>query len=87
MGFKRLRGVPLPEKRQGLIRYTCLCCDSQPGWVQKKINRLCREVGGEYEAALREVMCTTNSITAISLRHYVSERTLYDLRKKFYTAW
>lgn len=87
MGFKRLRGVPLPEERQGLIRYTCLCYDTQRGWVKQKIDRLCREVGGEYEEALRAVMCSKDSITAIALRHHVSEGLLYRLRKKFYTSW
>lgn len=87
MGFKRLRGVPLPEKRQGLIRYTCLCIETQPQWVQRKVERLCREVGGDYAEALKEVMCTNDSITSIAIRHYVSETTLYRLRKKFYVSW
>ena len=37
MGFKKLRGVSLPEEKQGLIRYTCLTWDEQPQYVQKKI--------------------------------------------------
>ena len=42
---------------------------------------------GPYSAALREVMCGEDSITSIALRHYVSESTLYRLRKDFYESW
>lgn len=87
MGFKKLKGVKLPEEKQGLIRYTCLTYDSQPERVQKKIDKLCRECGGVHCAALREVMCSRSSITAISLRHFVGESVLYRMRKKFYERW
>ena len=87
MGFKKLRGVRLPEEKQGLVRYTCLTCELQPKWIQDKIQRLCDEIGGAYSAALREVMCTKRSITSIAMERYVSERTLYRLREKFYEAW
>ena len=87
MGFKKLRGVKLPEEKQGFIRYTCLTYDEQPRGMRNKIDRLLRECGGSYRAALREVMCGEDSITAIALRHYVSESTLYRLRKDFYESW
>lgn len=87
MGFKKLRGVSLPEEQQGLIRYTCLTWRDQPKHIQNKIQRLCRECGGAYGAALREVMCTKSSLAAIALRNHVSENVLYDLRRQFYEAW
>lgn len=87
MGFKKLKGVKLPEEKQGLIRYTCLTYDSQPEQVKRKIDKLCRECGGANCAALREVMCSRSSITAISLRHFVGESTLYRMRKDFYESW
>ena len=68
MGFKKLRGVALPEEQQGLVRYTCLNSDSQPKRTQEKIQRLCDDVGGAYSAALRQVMCSRKSITAMSAR-------------------
>ena len=70
VGFKKLRGVDLPEEKQGLVRYICLNCDSQPKRIQDKIQRLCDDVGGAYSAALREVMCGRKSITAISVAPY-----------------
>lgn len=87
MGFKKLRGVDLPEERQGLIRYTCLTYRDQNTATQNKIKRLCQEHGGLYGAALWEVMCTRESVTSISMRHHVSENTLYNARKDFYEAW
>ena len=87
MGFKKLRGVSLPEEKQGLVRYICLNSDSQPKRIQEKIQRLCDDVGGAYSAALREVMCGRKSITAIAREHYVSETQLYRMRKEFYEGW
>lgn len=87
MGFKKLRGVHLPEEKQGLIRYSCLTYKEQPKHIQNKIQRLCREVGGAYQAALWEVMCSKNSITSIAMAHHVSESVLYELRRRFYERW
>lgn len=87
MGFKKLRGVDLPEERQGLIRYTCLTYRDQNERMQKKIDRLCEECGGFYGAALWEVMCTAESIISISMRHHLSESSIYRMRKDFYENW
>jgi len=87
MGFKKLRGISLPEEKQGLIRYTCLTFKEQPIHVQRKIQRLCDEQGGCYSAALKDVMCTQKGMVEIARKHFVSERLLYDLRKAFYEAW
>ena len=87
MGFKKIRGIALPEEKQGFIRYTCLTYRDQPQHVQKKIRRLCVEQGGQYSAALWEVVCTRESVVSISMRHHVSETVLYDARKRFFEAW
>lgn len=85
--FKKLRGVGLPEEQQGLIRYTCLTCKNQPEHIKRKVRRLCDECGGEYSAALQEVMCSKRGIRSIALDHHVSESTLYRIRKNFYERW
>ena len=87
MGFKKLRGVSLPEEKQGLIRYTCLTWDEQSQYVQKKIQRLCEQCGGAESDALWEVMCTKRSITAIAQARFTSESALYRMRKRFYESW
>ena len=87
MGFRKLRGVRLPEEKQGLIRYTCLNFATRPAWMKEKITRLCDECGGEYSRALFEVMTTRRSMTEIALRHCVSESVLYNRRKLFYESF
>ena len=87
MSFRKLRGVRLPEERQGLIRYTCLNFNSQPKWMQKKIMRLCDECGGEHSSALFEVMTMRRSMTEIALKNHVDESVLYRVRRKFYESW
>lgn len=87
MSFKKLRGVRLPEEKQGLIRYTCLNYANANKGTREKIERLCKNCGGEHWRALFEVMTTRRSITSIALAHYVGESTLYRLRKEFYEAW
>lgn len=87
MAFKKLRGVRVSRNMQGFIRFTCLTYDQQPKRMQIKIDRLLRECGGPCDAALREVMCGEDSITAIALRHFTSESSLYRMRKEFYESW
>lgn len=87
MSFKKMRGVRLPEEKQGLIRYTCLNYNDLRTHEQNKIRRLCEEQGGQYAAALWEVMCTREGVTSIALRHHVSESVLCTLRRKFYESW
>lgn len=87
MGFKKLRGVALPEKKQGLVRFVCLNYDDQPKRTQEKIQRLCDECGGAYSAALFEVMTTEKSIRAIALTNFLDESTIYRARARFYMAW
>ncbi|WP_312615183.1 hypothetical protein [Oscillibacter sp.] len=87
MSFKKLRGVSLPEEKQGLVRFTCLNEQVQPKKTQEKIQRLCDKCGGAYSAALREVMCTKKSISGVAMKYHVSESVLYRARKEFYEGW
>jgi|GEM_PF-343595 len=87
MAFRKLRSVALTEEKQGLIRFTCLTYREQPEWIQQKIDLLCDECGGEYSAALREVMCTRRSMVVISQQYFVSENTLCRARRRFYESW
>lgn len=87
MIFRKLKGVNLPVEMQGYIRFTCLTYKAQPGRVRAKIDRMCRECGGEYADALFDVMCSKESITAISLKHSVSQSVIYRMRKRFYESW
>ena len=43
MIFRKLRGVNLPYREQGLIWFTCVNYDKQRKPVKEKINRMCRK--------------------------------------------
>jgi DNA-binding phage protein len=87
MSFKKLRGVHLPEEKQGLVRFSCLNYATQPKQTKEKIQRLCDECGGAYSAALMEVMCTKKSVSGVAMKYHVSESVLYRARKEFYESW
>ena len=87
MSVKKLRGVNVPYKKQLLIRAICLNYNDRPQREREKIDRLCLRCGGEYHEALFRVMTTQDSIVSIAQRYYVSEGTLYRIRKKFYEEW
>ncbi|MBQ7646354.1 MAG: hypothetical protein IJS94_03700 [Clostridia bacterium] len=85
--FRKKRGIHIDYPEQGLIYFTCLTYGSQSERVKKRIRKVCEKVGGGYAEALFEFITTEKSATEIALRNYVSESTLYDLRRKFYHAF
>lgn len=88
MRFKKLRGVNVPYREQGLICFTCLNYEKQPKEVQEKIRNLCQEVGGEFAEALFAMM-TRENITAdwIEQNYFVSDSWMYRKRVMFYERW
>lgn len=86
--FRKMRGIALPYRVQGLIFFTCQCYDILPPRQQKKIDDTIAQVCGDtYSEALKAVLTTSRSVCAIALDHYVSETTLYRLREKFYLEY
>lgn len=86
--FKKLRGVKLPEEKQGLIFYICANYADMDFGVQKKIDQLCVKVGGgEYYAALRDVMVGKKTIKEAAIECPCDETTLRRKRREFYMAW
>lgn len=85
--FRKMKGLKLPYKQQGLIYFTCLNYENLDEDTQNKIELLCYECAGEYKKALFELVTTCESVTSISLKYYISESTLYRLRNKFYNEW
>lgn len=86
--FKKRRGIKLSYIKQGLICFTCLDYKDQPQEIKDKIVNLCNEVGGEYRRALFEVMTNEHAtIRSVARRFFLSETTLYELRKDFFEKW
>ena len=83
--FRKIRGMNLPYREQGLIWFTCMNYALQPPQVQGKINQLCREVGGDYVDALFAMLTRENvSVPWIEQTYHVSDSVLYERRRKFY---
>lgn len=88
MIFRKLRGVNIPYREQGMIWFTCVNYDRQPKKTKEKIQRMCKTYGGEYEQALFILLTRENvSIPWIEQNYYVSARTLYRRRKDFFEHW
>lgn len=88
MIFRKLRGVNLPYREQGLIWFTCVNYDRQPKAVKEKIRRLCKQYGGEHEEALFILLTRENvSISWIERNYYVTAPTLYKRRVKLFNGW
>ena len=86
--FKKRRGINLPYEKQGLIYFNCINYDDMPDDVQDKIVNLCNKVGKEHSEVLFEVMTNKEkSIRELAIEYYISERQLYNYRKKFYESW
>lgn len=86
--FRKLRGVSVPYQRQGLIYFTCATYRQQPQWMQRKIDKLCQECGGEYADALKALLTEEGArVDGVALQYHMSEGTLIRARKKFYETW
>lgn len=87
MGFKRLRGVPLPYEKQGQIYFACRNYATERKYIRGKIDRLCDSAGGEYAPALKELLVSGRSVQAVAIEYAVSPEMLYICRRRFYTEW
>lgn len=87
MGYRKLRGVPLPYEKQGQIYFTCLNFSTAPVYIQRKIERLCESAGGEYASALMELVTTEKTVPQLAQKYYCSPETLARCRKEFYLSW
>ena len=87
MHFKKMSGVHLPYNSQGLVFFLCKTYEMQPQRIKSKIDRLCHNLGGEYADALFEFLTSDKSAIYISLKYYISESTLYKLRRIFFNMF
>ena len=82
--FKKMRGVKLPYKRQGLIYFICANYTDMPFRVQEKIDQVCIAVGEEYHQALRDVLTCKKTVKRAAMECPCNEATLYRRRNEFY---
>lgn len=86
--FKKMRGIKLSYEKQGIIYFTLQNICEQPQEIRNKVKALCNELAGPDSRALY-LFLTSRADTAqsISLKYYIAERKLYQLRKAFYMEW
>ena len=90
MSFRRMSGIRLPYRRQGLIYFTLLSYEDMGKTGNKRIDaKLLEAAYGEeaFAAALRDWCCGRMTVQAAAIAHGVSESTLYRARKRLYEAW
>lgn len=88
MAFRKMKSCRKSEREQGLIYYTCLNYARQNRATREKIDRLCLEAGGEYAAALKELLTKDSvNLEGVAMRHYCGARTLWEAKRKFYNLW
>ena len=86
--FKKRRGIKLHYNKQGLIYFICVNHKDMPEHIEKKIKRLCEEIGKEHSDVLYEMVTNSSkSIRSLALQYHISEMSLYRYRKKFYENW
>lgn len=85
--FKKMKSLNMPYNKQGLIYFTCIDFKNQPRITQEKIVGLCSYVGGKYYDALFDMVTSGKSPVEISIKYYISEATVYRLKRKFYREW
>ena len=75
-------------EKQGIIYFTLQNICEQPLETRNKFKTLCDKVAGADSEALH-MFLTSNTDTAqsVSLKYYIAERQLYQLRKEFYMEW
>ena len=87
MSFRFRPRLGVSYERQGLVYFVSRTYTQQPKRVQEKIERLCRDCGGEHWRALFEFVTTDEGAVSIGLRHHVSEGTLYRAVRGYYRAF
>ena len=84
MPFRYRTSIPLSYEQQGYVYFSSLLYSRQPEGFRRKVDDLCRQVGGIYWRALLEFVTTKNSATDICRRHAVSRSVLYRLVGAYY---
>lgn len=83
--FKKKRSIDLPCCAQGLIYFYCANYKRLSPAQRKRIDKLCDEIGGQYGPALRSYLIhPEESAISVSMKYFVPEKKVYNLRAKFY---
>lgn len=82
--FRYKYGLKVPYHRQGYIYFVSRSYKQLPKAKRERIEGHCRQVGGEYWAALFEFVTSDTGSVATCMHHYISESLLKKLVKRYY---
>lgn len=82
-----MKSLNMLYNKQGLIYFSCIDLKNKSKTMQEKMIGLCFYVGGEYFDAFFDMATSGKSPVEISIKYYISEATVYRLKRKFYKAW
>lgn len=82
--FRKIKSMKMPYMKQGYIYFACKNYVDLPRHVRKRIRCICTEVGGEDSKALLEFLTTDRTASGVSMRYYMRENNLYEMRREFY---
>lgn len=85
--FRKYKGIKLSEVEQGLIYFKCLNFKHLSKSEQNRICELTDKCGGEYRAALFDLITTRRTAISISQQYFISTTALYKARNKFYMSY
>lgn len=74
----------LSEEAQSLIYWKCRNYYKLPERERKTILKIAKECGKGAEKALFEMVTTGRSLTAVAMKHYISESALQERCAAFY---
>lgn len=81
--FKYKSSINVPYYWQGFVYFKVRLYSELPQHDRDQIKHLCRVCGKEYSKALFEYVTTDSSPTAVCMKHYMSEPTLYRATASF----
>lgn len=82
--FRYKKSVPVSYERQGYIYFASRLYRELTEEQQRKLLNLCLQCGGEHYQALFEFVTTDTKATALSMKHFLSKKTLYRAVRKYY---
>lgn len=90
-GFKKIRSVRLPYRKQGMIHFLLLNYQDQPMKLRGQIDQKIHMAAGgdtDYEAALREwLLCEGRQAEEVAMKHHLRSNSLYRMRRILYENW
>ena len=82
--FRYKKAIPVDYDTQGYIYFLSKRYMSLPLAARRRIEEICRKVGGEHYTALLEFVTTDAGVVSVCTRYYLSQSTLERAVHRYY---